>query len=153
MIYISINILNIADIIVYLNIDSRFRYEVFSFKYIINIRDRVCISIRSHMDVKLLVSNNHILEIKKQNVTAVVLILFLVPIIMLGIIVIPFVCCRDFCVRHFYRLRQAVDVSGGLTKVGLVILTGMSPCRWRSRTIDVYDFSIDANLVLLMGLI
>ena len=67
MIYISINILNIADIIVYLNIDSRFRYEVFSFKYIINIRDRVCISIRSHMDVKLLVSNNHILEIKKQK--------------------------------------------------------------------------------------
>ena len=59
--------LNIADIIVYLNIDSKFKYEVFSFKYIINIKDKVCISIKSHTDAKLLVSNSHMLEIKKHK--------------------------------------------------------------------------------------
>lgn len=67
MMYISINMLNMADIIVYLNIDSKFKYEVFSFKYIINIKDKVCISIKSHTDVKLLVSNSHMLEIKKHK--------------------------------------------------------------------------------------
>ena len=67
IIYNNINILNKTDIIIYLNIDSIFKYDVFSFKYIINIKDNVCISISSQIDVMLLVSNSHKLEINKHK--------------------------------------------------------------------------------------
>lgn len=67
IIYNNINILNKTDIIIYLNIDSIFKYDVFSFKYMINIKDNVCISISSQIDVMLLVSNSHKLEINKHK--------------------------------------------------------------------------------------
>lgn len=67
IIYNNINILNKTDIIIYLNIDSIFKYDVFSFKYMINIKDNVCISISSQIDVMLLVSTSHKLEINKHK--------------------------------------------------------------------------------------
>ena len=67
IIYNNIITLNNTDIIIYLNIDSIFKYDVFSFKYIINIKDNVCISISNQIDVMLLVSTSHKLEINKHK--------------------------------------------------------------------------------------